>query len=150
MDPEVSAVHGHERLAQIAQGGLAARPQLLLGHDDPDRPPILQPVKAMDARSVVANAPRRFLGQLDLGDQVAPGRIPPGEVDPRCLTDDAASSVAPDEILRPQRLTVGQLDVDAAAIVRKALHLTSVIDSHRQLVDPGGHDPLDLVLPDPE
>ncbi len=28
-----------ERLAQIAQGGLAAGPELLLGHHDPHRPP---------------------------------------------------------------------------------------------------------------
>ena len=41
VDPEVGAVHGDERLAQIAQGGLAAGPDLLLGHDDPHRPPSL-------------------------------------------------------------------------------------------------------------
>ena len=38
VDPEVGAVHGDERLAQIAQGGLAAGPELLLGHHDPHRP----------------------------------------------------------------------------------------------------------------
>ena len=43
-----------------------------------------------------------------------------------------------------------QLDVDAGVVLREARHLTSVIDPHRQLGDPGGHDPLDLVLPDPE
>ncbi len=150
VDPEVGAVHGDERLAQIAQGGLAARPELLLGHDDPHRPPVLQPVQAMDADGVVADAPRRLLGHLDLGDQVAPRRIPPRELDAGCFTDHAASSVAPDEILRPQRLAVGQLDVDAGVVLREARHLTSVIDPHRQLGDPGGHDPLDLVLPDPE
>ena len=82
VDPEIGAVHGDERLAQIAQGGLAARPELLLGHDDPYRPPVLQPVEGVDARGVVADAPRRFLGHLDLGDQVAPGGIPPRELDP--------------------------------------------------------------------
>ena len=42
VDPEVGAVHGDERLAQIAQGGLAAGPELLLGRDRPgtsSRPP---------------------------------------------------------------------------------------------------------------
>ena len=69
---------------------------------------------------------------------------------PAALRIDAASSVAPDEILRPQRLAVGQLDVDAGVVLREARHLASVVDPHRQLGDPGGHDPLDLVLPDPE
>ena len=150
MDSEIGPVHGNERFAQIAQCGLAARPELLLGHDDPHRPPILHPVEAVDARGVVTDALRRLLGHLDLGDQVAPRRIPPRELDAGCFTDDAASSVAPDEILRPQRLAVGQIDVDAAVVLREARHLMSVIDPHRQLGDPGGHDPLDLVLPDPE
>ena len=77
-------------------------------------------------------------------------RIPPRELDAGCLADDAASSVAPDEILRPQRLAVGALDLDAGAVLREAAHLTSVVDPHRKLGDPGGHDPLDPVLPDPE
>ncbi len=106
--------------------------------------------EGVDAGGVVADALRRLLGQLDLGDQVAPGRIPPGELDAGRLADDAAPSVAPDEILRPQRLAAGQLDVDAGVVLREARHLASVMDPHRQLGDPGGHDPLDLVLPDPE
>ena len=150
VDPEVRAVDGDERLAQIAQCGLAAGSELLLGHDDPHGPPILHPVEAMDARSVLANASRRFLGHLDLGDQVAPGRIPPRELDAGRSTDDASSSVATDEILHPQRLAVGQLHVDAGVVLREARHLTSVIDLHRQLGDPVGHDSFDLVLPDPE
>ena len=104
----------------------------------------------MDANGVVADAPRRFLGHLDLGDEVALRRIPPREIDAGCFTNDAPSTVAPDEILRPQGLAVGKLDVDAGVVLREARHLTSVIDPHRQLGDPGGHDPLDLVLEDPE
>src|SRR5271163_3821895 len=38
----------------------------------------------------------------------------------------------------------------ARVVLREARHLTSVIDPHRQFGDPGGHDPLDLVLPDPQ
>ena len=75
----------------------------------------------MDADGVAADAERRLLAHLGLGDQVAPRRIPPGELDAGCLTDDTASSVAADEILRPQRLAVGQLDVDAAVILREAV-----------------------------
>ena len=150
MDPEVGAVHGDERLAQIAQRGLAARPELLLGDHDPHRPPILQPVEAMDARSVVANTPRRFLSHFDLGDQVAFCRIPPRELDASCFTDDAASSVGTDEIPRPKRLAARQLDLDAGVVLREAPHLAFVIDPYRQLGEPSGHDPLDPVLPDPE
>ena len=150
VDPEVGAVHGDERFAQIAQGGLAARPELLLGRDDPDRLPILHPVEAVDAGGVVTDARRRLLGQLDLGDQVAPRRIPARELDAGRLADQAASSVAPDEIPRPQRLAVGQPDIDPGVVLREARHLTPVVDAHRQLGDPGGHDPLDLVLEDPE
>ena len=87
--------------AQIAHRGFTARPELLFGHDHPDRPPILHPVEAMDTNSVVADAPRRFLGHLDLGDQVALRRIPTRKLDARRSTDDAAPSVAPDEILPP-------------------------------------------------
>ena len=50
VDPEVGAVHGDQRLAQIAQGGLAARPDLLLGHDDPERPPVLHPAAGRGCR----------------------------------------------------------------------------------------------------
>ena len=71
MDPEVGAVDRDQRLAQIAQGGLAAGPELLLGHHDPHRPAVLHPVEAVDARGVVTDALRRLLGRLDLGDHVA-------------------------------------------------------------------------------
>ena len=69
---------------------------------------------------------------------------------PAALTDQTASSVAPDEIFRPQRLAVGQLDVDAGVVLREARHLTPAIDRHRQLADPAGQDALDVVLPQPE
>ena len=125
-------------------------PELPLGHDDPHRASVLQPLQAMDARRVVANTPRRFLGHLDLGDQVALGRIPSRELDAGGPTDDASSSVASDEILRPQRLAVGQLDVHASVVLGETRHDTSVTDLYRELGDPVGHDPLQLVLPDPE
>ena len=105
----------------------------------------------MDAEGVAANAPfRRLLGHLDLGDQVAGCRIPPGERDAGCLTDQTASSVAPDEIFRPQRLAIGQRDVDAGVVLRETGHFASAIDRHRQLFDPAGEHAFDLVLPQPE
>ena len=85
VDPVVGPVHSDERLAEIAQGGFAGGSEVLFGHHDPHRPPILQPAQAMDAEGVAAYAPFRLLGQLDLGDQVADGRIPPGNSMPAAL-----------------------------------------------------------------
>ena len=119
VDPVVGPVDGDEALAEIAQGGLA-RADLRLGQHDPDRPAllvdhlavldlVLDLAQGMHARGSAADAQFRLLGHLDLGEQGARRRIPAGELDAGCLADQAASSVAPDEILRPQRLAVGQL-----------------------------------------
>src|ERR1700694_516206 len=94
--------------------------------------------EAMDALVITAHAKRRLAGHLDLGNQVAGGRIPPREVDAGFLADQAATAVASDEVLRPQRTAVGQFDVDAAVVLGKTRHLTFAIDRYRQLVDPGG------------
>src|SRR5215211_2015712 len=67
-----------------------------------------------------------------------------------CFADQAASAVAPDEIIRPQRRAVVQLHVDDGVVLREARHLTSAIDRHRQLADPTGQYALDAVLPQPE
>jgi hypothetical protein len=104
----------------------------------------------MGAEGVAADAKFRLLGHLHLGDQGAGRRVPPRELDSRCLADQAATSVAPDEVLRPQRLAVGQLDIDAGVALREASHLASAMDRHVQLADPAGQDALDVVLPQPE
>ena len=69
---------------------------------------------------------------------------------PAAFTDQAASSVAPDEILRPQRLAVGQCDVHAGVVLRETGHLGAVVDRDLQLADPAGEDALDVLLPQPE
>lgn len=69
---------------------------------------------------------------------------------PAAFADHAAASVAADEVLRAQRVAVGQPDSNPAFVLREAGHLTSVKDLHRQLGDPLGHDPFDLVLEDRE
>src|SRR5215210_6247645 len=99
----------------------------------------------MDALVIAAEAPFRLLGHLDLGDQAARCRIPPRELDAGCLTDQAASSVAPDEIFRPQRLAVGDLDVATGVVLRDTPHFTSTVDRHPELADPAGQDALDAV-----
>ena len=134
---------------------------VLVGHHDPDRSVVgvddlavadlvLDPADAVDADGVLAHAQLRLLGHLDLGDQGAGRRVPPGELDAGRLADEASSTVAPDEVVRPQRLAVGQLDVDAGVVLREPGRLTVAIDGHRQLVDPTGQDALDVVLPQPE
>ena len=62
---------------------------------------VLDLAQGMRARGRAADAQFRLLGHLDLGEQAARRRIPAGEVDAGCLADQAASSVAPDEVLRP-------------------------------------------------
>ena len=104
----------------------------------------------MEADGVVADAPLRLFCEFDLGDQVAHGRIPSGECNAGRLADQAASSVAADEILCPQRLAVGERDVDAGVVLREAGHLASAMDRHAELIDPAGQDALDVVLPEPE
>jgi len=104
----------------------------------------------MEAEGVAADAPFRLLGQLDLSDQAARRRIPPRELDAGGLTDRTASSVAPDQIVRPQRRASGQLDVDAGVVLRETGHLSAVVDRDPQLVDPARQDALDVVLPQPQ
>jgi hypothetical protein len=110
--PVIGPVDGDEPLAEIAQGGFGRGSDVLFGHHDPYRTPlpvddlavadlVLQLAEGMAAHGVVADAQFRFLGHLGLGDQGARRRIPPGELDAGCFTDQTASSVAAGEILRP-------------------------------------------------
>ena len=130
--------------------GSLSGPQLLFGQHDPRLPAILRLADRMDAERILVKPPPRLLGHLDFGDQPARRRIPPGELDTGCLANQAAAAIAPDEILRPERLTVGERDVDAGVVLRETRHFTSAIDRHRQLADPLGQDALDMVLPQPE
>ncbi len=66
---------------------------------DPNRPPVFHPIEGMGAEAVVTEAELRLLVHLDLGDQPAGRGIQPEEVDTGCLADQAAPSVAADEIL---------------------------------------------------
>src|SRR5439155_26647094 len=93
-----------------------------------------------------ADARFRFLGHLDLGEQCTRRRIPPWEIDAGGFADQTVASIAPDEILRPQTLAVGHLDVDAGVVLREAHYFASAIDRHWQLAEQAGEDALDFVL----
>src|SRR5258708_11313098 len=97
----------------------------------------------MHTNIVAAEAPFRLLGHLDLSDQAAGGRVPAGELDTGCFTDQTASAVAPDEILGPQRKAGGHRDVDARDVLLEPGHLASAVDRHTELADPLCHDALD-------
>jgi hypothetical protein len=88
----------------------------------------------------------RFLKNLDLGDQVAGCRIPPEELDAVFFTDQAASSVAPDEIFRRSDWPLDSWTRTPEVVLRETGHLTSAIDRHAALGDPPGQDALDLLL----
>ena len=108
---------------------------------------VVQLADRVGAPGITADAPRRLLGHLDLGDQVADRRIPAGKVDARFLADQAATAVAPDQILRAQGTAVGQLDVHAVRVLRETGDRAPAMDGHGQLGDPLGQDELDAVLP---
>ena len=119
-------------------------------HDPVSAPRLPRRPMACDAAAVAAEAELRLLVHLDLGDHPAGRRIQPGEVDAGRLADHAASSVAADEILRPERRAVGQLDVDAGVVLREAHHLAAAEDRHPELADPVGQDGLEVALPQRE
>ena len=104
----------------------------------------------MGADAVATEAELRLLVHLDLGDHPAGRRIQPGEVDAGCLADQAASSVAADEVLRSERRAAGQLDVDAGVVLSEAHHLAATKDRNPELTDPASQDGLELALPQRE
>src|SRR2546423_2778064 len=161
VDAVVCPTYGDERLAEIAKGWFGRTANIRFGHHDPDRPDIfvhdhaaldlvLQSAEGIHAERGAMDAERRLLGHLHLGEDVARCRIPPGEFDAGRFAHHAASTVAPDEIFSAQRLTIGQLDVDAGVVLCEASDFSPAIERHWQLIDPAGHYALDVVLPEPE
>ena len=60
------------------------------------------------------------------------------------------SSIAADEIFRPQGPAVGQRDVDSDFVLCETRHLDPAMDGHRQSADPARQYAFDIVLPDAE
>ncbi len=150
MHPVVRPVGVDEHLAEVLHGGLAGVFDVLLEQHDPVRPSALRRVDGTEATTLGARADLRLLGHLDLGDQVAGRRVPPGEVDTSRLADQAASSVAPDEVLGSQRRVAGQRDVDAGVVLGEAHHLAAAEDRNSELLHPSGQDALEVALPEGE
>ena len=98
--PEVGAEHRDQGLAEVGQGGFARGAQLLLGDQHLHGGAVADGVQPMDAGLVDADALRRLVGDLHLGDQGAPRRLPAGELDPGCLADRAASAVGRHQVRR--------------------------------------------------
>jgi hypothetical protein len=121
--------------------------ELPLDQHDPERPPALRPVDGANATTLGANADLRLLVHLDLGDHPTGRGFRPNEVDTGCLANQAAPSIATDEILRSQRRVVRQLDIDAGVVLSEAHHLETTKDRHLEFFHPVSQDGLEDALP---
>ncbi len=144
--PEVGVEHRGQRPAEVGESGIGGRTQLLLGDQHLHGRTVADGVQAVDPGLVDADALRRLLGHLHLGDQGAPGRIPAGELDAGRLADRAAAAVGRHQVRRAHRGAVGQLQVDAVGVLGEPADLVPAVDRHAELRDPPGQDPLDLAL----
>src|SRR5258706_7330083 len=128
----VRPVGGDQCLADVLQGGLAGVLDLAFGQDDPN------PISALGRADPTARtqAEPRLLDHLDLGHEPARRWIPPSELDIGRLSDHTAASVAPEQIVRPDRRAVGQRDVDAGVVLGEPCHLTFARGRHPELLDP--------------
>ena len=144
---------------KIVQSGLlTVLRDPLFGQHNPRRPAlavddlavddlVLHLADGMGALGIGADAQLRLLCHLDLGDQAAGRGIPAREPDSGCLANQAARPVTADEVLRPQRLAVGELYHDASVVLCEPRHLAFAVDRHLELGDPTRQDALEIVLP---
>lgn len=144
--PEVGVVHRDQGAAEVGQSGFGRWTRLLLGDQHLHGATIVHGPQTMDARLVAADALRRLLGNLHLGDQGAPGRIPAGELDAGCLADRATSAIGRHQVPGAHRGAVGQMQVDPTGVLSEPDNLSPTVDRHAQLPDPVGQDSLDVAL----
>ena len=113
MDAVVGAARGDEQLLEIAQRRLGGCIRVRFGDHDANGADILvydfaafdlvlRPAEGIRAGGRTMHPVRRLLRHLHFREDVARRRIPTREVDARGLAYEAASTVAPDEILRAQ------------------------------------------------
>src|SRR4051812_32650266 len=100
----------------------------------------------MNPALITATAPRRLDPRCALRDQVRDRRVPAGEVDARCLANDAPPTIATDEVHRAERAAVGERDVDAGVVLRERGHFALAIERDLQLADPLREEALDALL----
>ncbi len=161
VDTEIGAVDVGERRAEVVERGFGGGADALLGHHDPHRPfvgvdhlavadLVVHPAQGMDADSIETCAPFRFLAQPHLGDQVAARRVPALERDAGRPADHTASPVRADEVRGADRLAGAETDLDATLVLHEPDDLMTAMDEHAEFVEPAGHDPLDVVLPQPQ
>jgi len=117
--------YGDECFAKLAHAGVAGVFDVSFCEHDTKRLPSFPPTEGMGAEAVATEPELRLLVHLDLGDHPAGRGIQPGDVDAGCLADQAASSVAADEVLRSERRVPGQLDIHAGVILSEAHHLAA-------------------------
>src|SRR5437762_12876784 len=108
------------------------------------------PAEGIHAGGRTMHSIRRLLRHLHFREDVARRRIPTRKVDACRFTYEAASTVAPDEILRLQRLTVGERDIHTGVVLDKAHDFAAVENWHLEFGDPAGEDALDVLLPQRE
>ena len=131
------------------QGGLAWCARRAVRSDyDPHRAPRPPPGRCHHPSRRMPNSGSSAISTSAISQLVDGSH--PGNSMPAALRITTAASVAPDEVVGPQRLAVGQLDVDAGVVLREARHLTSAVDRHPQLADPAGQYALEVALPQRE
>src|SRR6478735_4597620 len=96
------------------------------------------------------HAVRRGLRHCHFREDAARRRIPAREGNARRLAYEASSTVATDEILRADSVTVGKGDGDTGVVLHETLHFAAVENGHLELGDPAGEDALDVLLPQRE
>ena len=149
--PEVRPVHVAEPFAELVQAGVAGMVGVLFHDQDPNGLAIRGRTDAvLTAVAAAAHAQLRLLVHLDLGDHPAGRWIQPDEVDAGGLADEAAPSVAADEVCRPEPPIVGQLHVDTGFIRREAHDLALTEGRHPELGHPVREDRLEEALPEPQ
>ena len=111
VDPVIGPIDCDKPLAEIVESRFARGSDAFLGQHDPHPSAllvddlavadlILDLAQGIGAVGVAADAQGWLLGHLDLGDQGARRRVPPGELDAGGFAYQAASPVAPNEVFR--------------------------------------------------
>ena len=135
--PEVGAVRGDERVAEIIQRWIALVLDVLLPQHDAVRPAAFGSVDGTDAPALAAGADHGLFAHLDLADDPAGRGVQSRELDAGDLPHQAAPAIAPDEVGRSQHRAIGQLDVDTLVVLREPDDFPAAEHRHAELVDPG-------------